>query len=125
MLRRLIKNKKAQNTAEYAILIALVVGAIIAMQTYSQRALQARVKDASTLMTDSGPVNATTNWGMRSGRQYEPYYLNKSYVSGTNEESTELQTNDVLGGVRMLSNSESRRTGGENELFNLSINADQ
>ena len=48
MFRKLIKNKKAQNTAEYAILISLVVAGIIAMQTYAQRALQARVRDAST-----------------------------------------------------------------------------
>ena len=47
MLRKLLKNKKAQNTAEYAILISLVVAGIIAMQTYAQRALQARVRDAS------------------------------------------------------------------------------
>lgn len=44
MLRRL-RNKKAQNTAEYAILIGIVVAAAVAMQTYVKRGLQARIKD--------------------------------------------------------------------------------
>ena len=35
MFKKLMKNKKAQQTAEYALLISLVVAAIIAMQTYA------------------------------------------------------------------------------------------
>ena len=49
MLRNFLKNRKAQNTAEYALLIALVVAGVIAMQTYAQRALQARIHDASRI----------------------------------------------------------------------------
>jgi hypothetical protein len=66
-------NKKGQNVVEYSILIALVVGAAIAMQTYVKRGLQGRVKDSVDFvgnMTTSGGgevVNLT-------GRQYEPYY---------------------------------------------------
>jgi hypothetical protein len=44
---KMFKNKKAQNTAEYAILIALVVGGVIAMQTYAQRTFQGRLRDAA------------------------------------------------------------------------------
>ena len=50
MLRNFLKNRKAQNTAEYALLIALVVAGVIAMQTYAQRALQARIRDAAQYM---------------------------------------------------------------------------
>ncbi len=39
-------NKKGQNTAEYAILIALVVAAVVAMQTYVKRSMQAGIKFA-------------------------------------------------------------------------------
>jgi len=39
--------KKAQSTAEYAILISLVVGAALAMQHEVRRALQARIHDAA------------------------------------------------------------------------------
>jgi hypothetical protein len=86
MFRKLIKNKKAQNTAEYAILISLVVAGIIAMQTYAQRALQARVRDASTYLK-----NQTT--GIGNSAQYEPYYLDSTY-SVTNDQST-TETLDV------------------------------
>ncbi|UCB56774.1 MAG: hypothetical protein JSV30_06170 [Candidatus Omnitrophota bacterium] len=43
-MRRL--NKKGQSTAEYAIVIGLIIGAVIGMQTYVKRGVQARVKDA-------------------------------------------------------------------------------
>ena len=72
MFRKLVKNRKAQNTAEYALLIALVVAAVIAMQTYAQRTLQARIRGASEYLTQS-----TTQLGNVS--QYEPYYLSSNY----------------------------------------------
>ena len=87
MFRKLIKNKKAQNTAEYAILISLVVAAVIAMQTYAQRTLQARIRDASQYM-----VNQTSNSsiGLGSTGQYEPYYLSTAYNVIRNEDETQV-----------------------------------
>jgi Flp pilus assembly pilin Flp len=38
------KEKKAQSTIEYALLIAIVAAAFIAMQVYMQRAVQANFK---------------------------------------------------------------------------------
>ena len=72
MFKHLLKNKKAQNTAEYALLIALVVAGIVAMQQYAQRALQARVRDASQYM-----ANQTGSLG--TSKQYEPYYQQSNY----------------------------------------------
>ena len=87
MFRKLIKNKKAQNTAEYALLIALVVAAIIAMQTYAQRALQARIRDASTYLTNLTTTGATIG----NTAQYEPYYLESSYeVTSTDTDTQTL-----------------------------------
>lgn len=81
---RLLNNKKAQNTAEYALLIALVVAGIIAMQQYAQRALQARVRDASTYMASSTNTIGTSV-------QYEPYYTQSNYdVTRDSEESKRL-----------------------------------
>lgn len=81
MLRNFLKNRKAQNTAEYALLIALVVAGVIAMQTYAQRALQARIHDVSTYM-----ANATSNSdiGLGGSTQYEPYYLQSDYNQTSN-----------------------------------------
>ena len=79
-----IFNKKGQNTAEYALLIALVVAGIIAMQTYAQRALQARVRDAGIMMADkTAPIGGGT-------KQYEPYYLQSNYT--VQHESKETKT---------------------------------
>jgi hypothetical protein len=86
MFRKLIKNKKAQNTAEYAILISLVVAGIIAMQTYAQRALQGRVRAASQFMT-------TQTNGIGNTVQYEPYYLTTDYNVITDDTSTQLYDN--------------------------------
>lgn len=72
MLRKLMKNKKAQQTAEYALLISLVVAAVIAMQTYAQRTIQGRIRDAASYMSTQTSALGTTV-------QYEPYYLETGY----------------------------------------------
>lgn len=89
MFRKLMKNKKAQNTAEYAILISLVVAGIIAMQTYAQRALQARVRDASSYLQ-----NQTSNIG--TTYQYEPYYLDTDYTINRIADETRTLGDDVV-----------------------------
>ena len=76
MLRQLFKNKRAQNTAEYALLIALVIAGVIAMQTYAQRSLQARMRDASHYMT---AVHFQADNTDTLSNQYEPYYLQSNY----------------------------------------------
>jgi len=82
MFKKLMKNKKAQQTAEYALLISLVVAAVIAMQTYAQRALQGRIRDASRYMTQETADLGTMN-------QYEPYYLKSSYEVGADVDTRE------------------------------------
>lgn len=90
MFKTLLKNKKAQNTAEYALLIALVVAGVIAMQTYAQRALQARVRDAGIYMAGQTSTLGKTN-------QYEPYYMKTNYeIDRSSNESTFL-TNSTSG----------------------------
>ena len=103
MFRKLVKNKKAQNTAEYALLIALVIAAVIAMQTYAQRTLQARIRDASNYLT-------TQSSGLGTTKQYEPYYLTSNYAI------TRSGNEDVDLGINLVSRSgntvRSRDTGG-------------
>lgn len=74
-------NKRGQNTAEYAILIALVVAAVVAMQTYVKRGLQGGVKFA----VDKAGGNTS---------QYEPYYLQSSYNTTTSafQDTEEMKT---------------------------------
>jgi len=88
MFKKLIQNKKAQQTAEYAILIALVVGAVIAMQTYAQRTIQARIRGASQYLA-SGRTESTGVLG--SELQYEPYYIESEYDVTRDEATNEIQ----------------------------------
>jgi len=70
----LIKLKRAQSTAEYAILISVIVGAALAMQVYIKRSLQAKMHDAGIVLSEtSGDI---TGEGVVLGttKQYEPYY---------------------------------------------------
>jgi len=108
MLRNFLKNKKAQNTAEYALLIALVVAGVIAMQTYAQRALQARIHDASTYM-------AATDNAIGNSTQYEPYYLQTNYDVLSNTTSDKKL---APGLVAADADSNSTRTGFENTAWN-------
>lgn len=57
-------NKKGQSTAEYAIMIALVIGAALAMQIYVKRGMQGGLKFVTDKLKSSD-----TGTG-----QYEPYY---------------------------------------------------
>jgi Flp pilus assembly pilin Flp len=112
MFKKLMKNKKAQNTAEYAILISLVVAGIIAMQTYAQRALQARVRDAAHYLADQ------TTLGGYDEVQYEPYYLQTNYL--VNRSGVTGQKLGANGSTLEYENSSrSRATGGyQKQIYN-------
>jgi hypothetical protein len=62
----LIRLKKAQATAEYAILFAVVIGAAMGVQTYVKRALQARIYDAANQFIDQ-TGGTTYQWEHTSG----------------------------------------------------------
>ena len=105
-------NRKGQNTAEYAILIALVIAAAVAMQTYVKRGIQGRVADAvdhapATNDIAGSPIQFTT-------KQYEPYYTQNS-----GDISTQRTYNENLGNRGETSKTsvveETRRLGGSTE----------
>ena len=74
----LIKLRKAQNTAEYAIVLGLVVGAIVAMQVYVKRGLQGRFKQAVDKYNNTSIIDG---WGgVDYSKQYEPYYLESDFT---------------------------------------------
>ena len=99
---RILRSKRAQTTAEYAILIGLVVAALVAMQTYVKRGLQGRMKDATDQVGLQNPSLNTTP-------QYEPYYMQQNVTQSTSATDNE---NIALGGaVTRSSDSTSTRTG--------------
>ena len=99
-------DRKGQSTGEYALVFAIVLGAIVAMQTYVKRELQGRVRDGARYMAEGTAELGTTH-------QYEPYYYSSDYT--TARESTLGEGYDE--GATQLSTDEAsaRRTGGYTE----------
>lgn len=87
---RIFRNRRAQTTAEYAILIAIVVGAVVAMQVYVRRGIQGRIKN----VVDHNPPSATVGDQTLTftGEQYEPYYQSSDAAT-----SRASKQQDVLG----------------------------
>lgn len=90
-----LRRKKAQSTAEYAIIIAIVVGALVAMQVYVKRGMQGRFKDAvedlATNTTDLEPKNNTGPDAVDYG-QYEISTLEQTTIADVQSESTDSFT---------------------------------
>lgn len=76
--------RRAQSTLEYALMIAVVVGALIAMQVYVKRGLQGKLKSA----TDD------------IGEQYSP-----GYTTGVVTVDSTTNTHENLAGGVTTSNS--------------------
>lgn len=83
MLRRM---RKGQSTAEYAIVIGLVIAAAVAMQIYVKRGLQAKVKDAVDYN------ESTANGLADAGKQYEPTYQTSTDVVSKSDRTETTET---------------------------------
>jgi hypothetical protein len=100
---RLLRSKKAQSVAEYVIVLGLVVGAVVAMQTYVKRGLQGRIKDVVDKTDDAGT-------GVFQTAQYEPYYMETNF--DVNRGSNESETMNTGGDInRTTASDSSQRTG--------------
>lgn len=93
--------RKGQSTAEYAIVIGLVIAAAVAMQIYVKRSLQAKVKDAVDYNDPAASILKTT--------QYEPYYAGSAMTS--TRAATDTENTALGGGVSRTTTDTSTRTG--------------
>lgn len=84
-MRNFLKKKRAQSTAEYAIVIALVIGAAVAMQTYVKRSMQGSIKFAVD------KLNKSTD---SAKGQYEPYYSASHYGVSTSGYKDTVKTEE-------------------------------
>ncbi|MGD0336993.1 MAG: hypothetical protein ABSB18_07875 [Candidatus Omnitrophota bacterium] len=134
---RLLRSKKAQNTMEYALLIAVVIGAFTAMQLYMRRSVNVRVKQGMDNAVDAIKsqvnltelTNATVLFPNNAAHQYEPYYYREgsSNMSTASSEGTERATmtgtdNGTAGGIREVANATTQRYGNQSlSGFNASL----
>lgn len=101
MLRR---SRKGQSTAEYAIVIGLVIAAVVAMQVYVKRGIQGKMKDAA----DYNDPAAT----MLTGRQFEPQYATTEKMVSTRKGDEKATTSQGGGLTREIVGEDvSTRTG--------------
>lgn len=126
MLIRLRKwNKKAQSTAEYAVLFALVVGAVVAMQVYVRRGIQGRLKSVVDDITIGNSITNVAGLGtiFANGQfQYEPYYLASDARTERESNQVELMgTNGMTGRTLVEATGSGREQimGWGNELANV------
>lgn len=56
----MIRNKKAQSTLEYAIITAVVVGALLAMQIYIKRGMEGRMRSSTDSIGEQFSAGSTT-----------------------------------------------------------------
>lgn len=101
-----LNNKRAQSTAEYVIVLGLIIAAVVAMQTYVKRGLQGRVKDAVDFVDNAEQSSGVVQF---TGGQYEPYYMSSDFVSKRTLNETEGLSSK--GAVDRTINEESERTG--------------
>ena len=70
----LIRAKKAQSTLEYALLITVVIGGLLTMQSYMKRGLQGKLKETTDQI----------------GEQYSPGLTEAIYDFSTTSSTTEF-----------------------------------
>jgi len=102
---------KAQSTAEYVIVLGLIVAAVVAMQSYIKRGFQGRIKDAVDYKDQSGQ---NANVVVFQTTQYEPYYLSSTFESTRESQDNEHFYNEgaVNREVNEISNREGNQTIG-------------
>ena len=56
----MFKERKAQSTLEYAVIVAVVIGALLAMQVYIKRGVQGRLRSSTDNIGDQYSAGNTT-----------------------------------------------------------------
>jgi hypothetical protein len=106
----MIKRRKGQSTLEYALIIAVVVGALLAMQIYMKRGMEGRMRKASDDIGKQFDANATyvQHTTTKSGTTVEEtsagattVYSGGAPTGGAqgSEETTKFSGNETVGGL--------------------------
>ncbi len=115
-------NKKGQNTAEYAVLIALVVAAGIAMQTYVKRGMQAGTKFAVEKLKKSDVTQGQVARG-----QYEPYYRESSYdtTQGVYQDTVQTEADGKVTRVFGVTGAKETKRSGEEKTQGVTLQTNE
>jgi len=93
------KRQKGQSTLEYAILIIIIIGALLAIQVYIKRGVQGRLKSATDdIGTQFSPGNTNVIKKMITSSQTAETFktgVTRSELLGT-ETTTDLMNSDIM-----------------------------
>ena len=84
-----IIRKRGQSVTEYAIVFSVVAAAMIGMQIYLKRGLQAKQRDATEFFTGVTGDSLNVGTNVTTLSQYEPYYTNQDYNVTQSSSSSE------------------------------------
>ena len=107
-MSRIMRHTSGQATLEYAVILAVVIAALLAMQIYMKRGVQGKLRDATDQVGEQyRPVNTTSEYTVqsRSARHDE--------VKTDGTSTWTLTGNEV----QIKSGSETVDTSGETKLF--------
>jgi len=114
-----MNNKGQSILSEYVMIFFVVIAALVAMTTFVQRSLEARVHDARNYMIDSVinsnvcDANCVAATGGAIGHEYEPYYalMNSSVQQNEAEGLGETPGNaKAIGAIYYKTGNESAQT---------------
>jgi len=102
-------NARGQSTAEYAIVIGLVIAAVVAMQVYIKRGVQAKVKDAVDFKDADDNITDPK-------LQFEPGYTHYDKMNATHDLTENTTVSEGGKVVRTIDTGKdkSTRTGTQN-----------
>ena len=96
---RFLKNKKAQSTLEYAILIIIVIGALLTIQIYIKRGVQGRLKQATDdIGAQFSPGNTNFHKTVSTNSRTEESFasgVTKSQMLGA-DQTTEVYSSNIV-----------------------------
>lgn len=137
MGERMLITRRGQSTAEYAIVVSVIIGAVVAMQIYTKRGMQAKVKDVSDTIARINDVKQAdtilltgndADGAPNMPEQYEPYYtVDTTGLKGVDVTQTAKATEThALGGKYSKTAIDERtfRTGEQKQGGSGSIAAD-
>lgn len=84
-----ILKQRGQSVTEYAIVFSIVAAAVIGMQIFVKRGLQAKQRDASNYFTAVTGDAALVGGALNTTKQYEPYYAESDYSVNQGRSDTE------------------------------------
>lgn len=92
----ILKSRHGQSTAEYAVVISVVIAVIVGMQLYVKRGLQGKYKNVADSYSQRANLELeklAPGAKMTHPRQYEPYYTAVTdYTINSNSSSSEAMT---------------------------------